>query len=279
MRIVKIVLAIVFVIIVTFFVVRSCAPTRPGTVLRHLPRPILLENVRPGKPVARPAPKAAPEAKMAIILDDWGNNFPLLSDAIQIHRPLTVSILPHLAHSRRIADEAFSKGLGVMLHMPMEPEGRNEPLEPQTIMVNFSDSQITRALDEALDSVPHAEGVNNHMGSAATSDRRVMQAVIAHLKEKNLFFVDSNVIPKTVGWRVAQSLGVRFARRDVFIDNDPHLAAVERELRKAAKAALARGRVVVIGHDKKATLEAIKEMAPEIERAGVRLVLVKELLE
>ena len=47
-------------------------------------------------------PTEIPKPKMAIILDDWGNNFGLVKAAVEIQRPLTLSILPNLAHSRRV---------------------------------------------------------------------------------------------------------------------------------------------------------------------------------
>ena len=143
----------------------------------------------------------------------------------------------------------------------------------------MADAEIVQLLDSALESVPHAAGVNNHQGSAATGDERVMKTVLGHLKNKNLFFVDSQVIATSVARRVAEEIGIPFTRRNVFIDNKATLEAVEQQLRAAEKIALTRGRVVAIGHDKKPTIEAIKEMVPELEKNGVELVLVKDLLE
>jgi polysaccharide deacetylase 2 family uncharacterized protein YibQ len=216
--------------------------------------------------------------KMAIILDDWGQNFSLLQYALEIRRPLTLAILPNLPHSHTIAEEAFRNKLGVMLHMPMQPKSGRQDLEPHTILTTMPDGDIVRYLNEALLSVPYAEGVNNHMGSAATSDLRVMRTVIRHLKSKNLFFIDSNVIATTKAPQAAKEAKIRFTQRDVFIDNEMNLAAIRLKLRQAKEIAKSKGEVVVIGHDKKMTLQAIKELVPEIEKEGVRLVLAKELL-
>ena len=46
-------------------------------------------------------------------------------------------------------------------------------------------------LERDLDSVPGAVGVNNHMGSAATADPRLMRVVARVLARRGLFFVDS----------------------------------------------------------------------------------------
>ena len=272
MKIFKIVLCIVFVMSVAFFVAKGCWHPKTTLVSKtpHFEVP--------------PAPKKTgivrlEHPKMAIILDDWGNSLLLLKNVEEINRPVTLSVLPHLAHSREIAEEAFGRGLGVMLHMPMQPKSFRQPLEPHTILTTMPDTEIVEYLDQAIESVPHAEGMNNHQGSAATSDERVMKTVLNHLKKKGLFFVDSQVVSTTVGRRVAKEIKIPFTKRDLFIDNQVTVEAIGQQLREAEKIALARGRVVVIGHDKKVTIKTIREMVPELEKNGIQLVLVKELLD
>jgi len=216
---------------------------------------------------------------MAIILDDWGNNFSMTKLAMDIQRPVTLSILPHLPQSTRIAEEAYKNNLGVMLHMPMQPKYRTKGLEPHTILLTTPDLFIIIYLDRALANVPHTEGVNNHMGSAATSDLRVMRTMLKHLSSKGLFFIDSNTGPTTAGPQVAGETGTRFNKRDVFIDNEMKPEVIKSQLERAKNIALRRGYVIVIGHDRKMTMKVIKEMVPMIEQAGIRFVLVKDLVE
>ncbi len=216
---------------------------------------------------------------MAIILDDWGHNLALTKVAVDIRRPLTLAVLPNLAHSRSIAEMAHANGLAVIVHMPMQPIGKNETLEPHTLKVDMPRSTILAYLDEAVSAIPYTEGMNNHMGSAVTSDLRVMNIVLSLLKKKGLFFVDSNVISSTVCPAVAKETGIRFAKRDVFIDNVLKPEVIKERLRDAENIALKTGLVVVIGHAKKTTLTAIAEMVPDIEAKGIRLVYAREIVE
>jgi polysaccharide deacetylase 2 family uncharacterized protein YibQ len=146
-------------------------------------------------------------------------------------------------------------------------------------MTTAPDETIRRLLDEAIASVPHAEGVNNHMGSAVTSDPRAMRVVLIHLKGKGLFFMDSNVVAESVAPQVAEEVQISFTKRDIFIDNQLNAEAIRKQLEVAKRIALETGSAVVIGHDRRVTLQAIKKMVPEFEKAGVRFVLVKELVE
>jgi uncharacterized protein len=281
----KIVLSAVFVVAVAFFVARAFWP-EPADV-RKPAKKVVLKKKKPALPVKKKAaPKKAPVAaappagssRMAIILDDWGMNASLVEDAVAIRRPLTLAVLPHLLHSREIAEEAHANGLSVMLHMPMQPKSLRSS-EAHAIRTNTPDDDIRYFLDKALAGVPHVQGVNNHQGSAATSDLRVMRTVLSHLKKKGYFFVDSKVIATSAADEAAEETGIRFASRDVFIDNEPAVEAVKAKLREAIELAQRKGSVVVIGHDKRSTLEAIRQMVPEIEKNGVKLVHAKELVK
>ncbi len=272
----KIVLAVLFVAAVSVWVAKGCIrPHKPVPGYKKVTAAVVRQSAARSATVA-PVPG---DFRMAIILDDWGTNYGLVKQAVEIHRPLTLSILPHLKHSKKIAEEAHQNGLGVMLHLPMEPKIAREKMEPHTILTTTPDLEVVRTLEEALAGIPYAEGVNNHTGSKATCDRRVMRLVLSRLKERGLFFVDSFVTAETVGPEVAGALGVNFAKRDSFIDNVNTREAIRKQLREATRIALKKGEVVVIGHDRKVTLAAIKDEVPQIEKQGVRLVLVRELVK
>jgi len=211
------------------------------------------------------------------VLDDWGRKYDIFEEVLALERPLTLAVIPHLPYSARIAREGRAAGLGIIVHFPMQPKAETH-VEPTTILTTTPDAVIKKRLDDAFRSVAGAQGMNNHQGSAATSDLRVMRTVLGHLKSKNVFFLDSNVISTTVGPRVAKEIGIPFTKRDVFLDNELDEDAIVEQLRKAKRIALSRGSAVAIGHDHDVTLAAIRRVLPEIEREGVRLVLAKDLL-
>jgi len=220
--------------------------------------------------------------QVAIVIDDCGyhdTTMPLLQT---IDRPLTLAILPHLAHSREIAEFGEGHHFEIMLHLPMEPEGDHTPTqrwEASTLTTRMSRQEIQRRLAGALESVPHARGINNHMGSKATTNATLMRSVLEELKARELYFVDSLVTPKSVADRLAAQVGVRFAERAVFLDNRADAAYIRRQLRELVAEAKQRGRAIGIGHDRSTTLRVIRDMVPEIEAAGVRLVYASAVVE
>ena len=271
-------LSILLVLAVAVFIARVFWPKPPARIQSSV-KTALQKKKKPPIAIKKTQVPAKVVPRMAIILDDWGMSVSLVDDAVAVGRPLTLSVLPHLAHSRDVAEAAHAQKLGVMLHMPMQAKSLKAPREPRTIRVASSDEEILDYLDQALANVPYVEGVNNHQGSAATSDARVMHTVLRHLKRKDLFFVDSRVIATSICAKEAEDVGIEFTTRDVFIDNVATVPAIKKQLREAIRLALKRGTAVAIGHDKKVTIEVIQQMVPEIEKSGVKIVFVKELLQ
>ncbi len=270
-------LAIAFAVVRVFWPQPSPVRKTPSQVTAKKKKAVLPAKKAVTIPWMAPSQKQPPP-EMAIILDDWGPSGSLVDEVLQFGKPVTLAVIPHLRRSAEVAEEAHAHGLGVMLHMPMQPKNA-KPSEPKTLMTSTSSGEIRRLLDEALSSVPYAEGVNNHQGSAATSDLRVMRTMLAHLKKKGLFFVDSKVIATSTAFQAARETGIPFASRDLFIDNVATVDAVKEKLRDALRLAQSRGRVVVIGHDRSVTLEALRQMVPEIDKSGVKLVLAREMVE
>lgn len=229
----------------------------------------------PKKPV-RPA-VAAVKGKIAIVLDDWGynlNNLPIIE---KIKLPITASVLPNLNYSREVAEELHSRGFEIMLHLPMEPKEKYR-LEKNTIMTSWREAAINKIIDEDLDSIVYAKGINNHMGSRATENSKTMEIVFKKLKKRNLFFLDSMVTSSSVCYNLARKMGLSYAKRDIFLDNKEYPAYIKEQINKLKLRAKSRGAAIGIGHDRKTTLEVLSEVMPQLEKEGYKLVFLSELV-
>ena len=234
---------------------------------------------KPG-PVPAPAVSGFPKGKgkIAIVLDDWGYTLRQVPVLAEIHRPLTVSILPSLPHSAEVAAAARAYGHPVILHMPMEAVNPHEPREADTLLTGMSRRDILDRLNRSFATVPGASGMNNHQGSKATSDPALMQVVLEEVKRRGILFLDSYTGHSVCG-EMAQRMGVRFARRDVFLDNSASPSAIQKQLVELARVAGKKGRAIAIGHDRPATLETLRDQIPALEAAGYTLVPLSEVTE
>lgn len=230
---------------------------------------------RPKKVIKTPT---IPKGKIAIVIDDWGYNLDNLYLLDQIKYPLTVSVLPMLGYSKAVAAEFHKRGFQIILHLPMEPHEKYR-LEKNTILASMDEQTIINIIVQDLADIHYAIGVSNHMGSKATEDLRTMSIVLKELKKRNLFFLDSLVSPKTVCSNLAAKLRVGFAKRDIFLDNKEEAEYIKGQIYKLKRRAEMYGRAIGIGHDRKITLEVLKETMPELEREGYKFVFVSELVK
>ncbi len=98
--------------------------------------------------------------------------------------PFTVAVMPFLPSTKQDAQLAHDRGLEVILHLPMEPvRGKKSWLGPGAITTDLSSDEIHKRIVAAIDDVPYAIGINNHMGSKATADERVMKILVEICKE------------------------------------------------------------------------------------------------
>ncbi len=255
----------------------SAEPPAPAATPVAPPAATRLPSAVPAaSPTSTPAANAQ-GPKLALIVDDCGQWITTERGFVALEIPLTLSVLPDVPYTSVIATEASHAGKGVMLHLPMETLSGLNP-GPGKVTTEMSDTQIVAQVQSDLAEVPLARGVNNHEGSKASADPRVMRAVIGVLAEHNLFFIDSKTNAASVGEDTARQMGVPTAARDVFLDNRADVAYSEAQLSQAAAIAQRTGSAIAIGHPRPTTLEAVRAMIPRLQALGIQFVLVQDLV-
>jgi len=231
------------------------------------------------KPAAVVLPVAKGGCKLSIVLDDWGYNKKNISALLELKQPITVAILPNLPFSKSIAVDAHKNNVEVILHLPLEAHDVSKMPEKGVINTGMSSEEALKRLQSALDSIPYLKGVSNHMGSKATEDEKLMKLLFIQFKKKNLYFLDSMVTNNSVCRKAADDTGIRFAERSVFLDNENTAEYIRGQLEQAIAIAKEKKVAVVIGHDRPLTLKAIKNMLPEFQREGVKLIYLSEAVK
>ncbi len=251
------------------------APTG-GAAKPSPPRDGASEGTRETIPgiAARPAVRG----KLVLVIDDAGYDSVALERFLAFPGPLAVSVLPDLPGSADAAKRVLRAGKSLMLHLPMEPEGTQNP-GPGAVFTAQKNDEIRKTVERHVTSLPGILGVNNHMGSKATRDERVMRAVIEVLKERSLFFLDSLTNGESVGKKVAAESNLPFLERSVFLDNEKDKTEIRGAFEKAKVVAEKRGYAVMIGHVWCSELaDVLMEIYPEILDEGFRFYPVSDLL-
>ena len=246
-------------------------------------------------PPAPPRPSSVPAdfepakggggGALAVVIDDVGNADGSLERLERLSGPLAIAVLPDAPKAHEAVALAKRKGWDLLVHLPMA--GAHGPAEPGTISSADDDATIALRVAAAIGKVPGAIGLNNHQGSVATADRRVVRAVLSVVRERGLFFLDSRTSAATVAAEEARALGLATIPRDVFLDDARAEAVAEGGVPEALSAAweralalsASRGHAVVIGHPGAASVDFLAARLPGLEKRGVLRVRLSELVD
>lgn len=240
----------------------------------------------PPREISKPAikrtlPRKTGKVRIALVIDDMGWNKEIAKEIEKINRPLTLSFLPKAPYSKTIFDALKNnRKFELILHVPLEPAPPAQCFDRGLLRADMSDEEITLQFrDNMKDFYPHVKGFNNHMGSLFTTDEKRMRILLQEARSRDMFFVDSMTSKKSVGYDVAKEMGLKTARRDIFIDNEEDTAYIEKQIRDLVETARKKGTAIGIGHARKNTISVLQKTIPEMEKDGVEIVPVSTLLE
>jgi polysaccharide deacetylase 2 family uncharacterized protein YibQ len=261
------------------------APKKPAIV----PKPAVKAE-EPVPQVVKPEPKkeegrtSEPPPKeelprFALVIDDLGYAAPELVTRLCAQKiPFSAAVLPFQEFTKESADIAQEHGKEVMLHLPMEPIGYPGPSKnPGAVLYDLPEGEIRQLVRKALDAVPHCKGVNNHMGSRITPDRKRMTWILEEIKARHCFFVDSRTEKDSVAYDVAEELKIPSVQRKVFLDDDKSYDEMAKQWERAIGIARKEGQVLIIGHIYPETVEALEKLIPK-SKGEVKFVKAGDLV-
>lgn len=237
-----------------------------------------LRFIRAGKKAAANDEPRYP--RVAIVIDDLGySRNGVVTDLLSLDLPLTIAVLPALPHSAFVLERAQDQGKCTILHLPMEPDDIQDS-DLEMVTTEMGEKDIERLVRRYINSLPGIEGVNNHQGSRATADPRVMTAVLETIQKERLFFLDSLTSSKSVAYNRARELGVATARNSLFLDADTEdVEVVEGRIRQLVSMARANGSAVGIGHPRRWTLDALRNSKTFLDNTDIELVFLSDIVE
>lgn len=238
------------------------------------------------KEAVKPAIKYT--AKMALVIDDCGYSVPLAQKLAALKYPVTFAVIPYTPYGKETAKIAKDSGNTLFIHYPMQPKSYPE-FDPGkgAIFLNMPEAliaSITRANMQYFGM--SLDGANNHTGSAFTEDEEKMTEALTYIKQYTPRFLDSYTSGNSKAYAVCRKMGMKCAVNSTFLDNEePGLVTgsdkqnhVHGQLVAAAKKALSNGSTIAIGHLRNDTVAALPYSLAEIEKMGVKIVPVTELM-
>ncbi len=231
----------------------------------------------PWRAFAAAVPDTQDRPLIAIVIDDLGHSPASVQRAVALDRAVTLAFLPYMEGVERNVWLARRAGHEVLVHLPMEPLGDEDP-GPQALATALDRDELLRRLYWSLSRFDQFVGINNHMGSKFSADPEAMRLVLDELKRRGLLYLDSATTPASVAPALAAEIGVPFARRDLFLDNDLETGAIGARLAELEQVARRQGQAVAIAHPHRESLEALEAWLPTLAGQGLALVPLSEIV-
>jgi len=174
-------------------------------------------------------PTALANNYVSIIIDDFANSLEYGNMAIEVPGPITLAFLPHTGFASVLAERAHDSGKEIMLHLPLQSI-QHYVQTPGILKLHMTHREFITQLQSNISSIPHAKGINNHMGSLLTQHPGHMDWLMAALAAQGSFyFIDSRTTTKSVASLYARKHNVPNLQRDIFLDPDFRPDTIRRE--------------------------------------------------
>lgn len=247
------------------------APVQTAMVRAMPPVPAAPTGVPAWRQFAVPATLAIGMPRVVIVIDDMGVDRKRSDRAAALPGPLTLAWLPYARDLPTQTASARAAGHELIVHVPMEPTGRDDP-GPGALLTRLDSETLRQRLAANLSAFDGFVGINNHMGSRFTADSSGMAVVFAELASRGLLFLDSRTTASTKAGSMATHYRVPMLSRDVFLDHQMNAAAVAASLAKVEEIARRKGVAIAIGHPHDVTTDALHQWLPTLAAKGIQLV-------
>ena len=219
------------------------------------------------------APNGGP--KLAIIMDDISTNAQV-RELKKLSIKVTPSIFPPEKEHPKTAE--LAKEFSVyMVHLPLQALNYTNE-KANTLRTGDSKEKISQRIKDIKKDFKGVKYINNHTGSGFTSDFKSTLALLDELKNSEIYFIDSLTTNKSTVLDASKKLGLKYAYRDVFLDNEQNVSKILKMINKAVAVAKKDGVAIAICHPYKSTFEALK-IAQKDAFNGVEVVYVDKIYE
>lgn len=221
---------------------------------------------------AEPLVAASGTPVVAIVIDDLGLDRARTERAIGLAGGVTLAFMTYAEGLPRWTAAARAARHELLVHVPMQPLSPQVDPGPNALTVGLSEAEIRQRLRWGLDRLEGYIGANNHMGSRFTENAAGMAVVMDELKARGLLFLDSRTTGASACAPLAAARDLPFAARNVFLDNEPTVPAVSRQIVALEDVARRHGSAIGIGHPHDGTLTALADWLPTASARGIVVV-------
>jgi polysaccharide deacetylase 2 family uncharacterized protein YibQ len=215
--------------------------------------------------------------KISIIVTNLGLNRRSTELALTLPKQFGLGFLPYTKSLTSLLNKAQNNGHEIYLYLPLQTSKSLDNPGRYALMTNLPPEENAVRLSVVLNSHAKYNGIYSNFKEVFTSDKQSCKGILDHLNDRNLIFILGKTSEKGLPEHIKSCKNI--IPTNIIIDIDPDKEAIEKELEKLVKVASKEGLALGYAQGLILTIEMLRDWAPSLEKRGIKLVPVSELLK
>lgn len=221
--------------------------------------------------------KSKENPKISIIVTNLGLNRRSTELALTLPKQFGLGFLPYTKSLTSLLNKAQNNGHEIYLYLPLQTSKSFDNPGRYALMTNLPPEENAVRLSVVLNSHVKYSGIYSNFKEVFTSDKQSSKGVLDQLSDKNLIFILGRTSDKALPEHIKSHKNI--IPTNIIVDIDPDKEAIEKELEKLIKIAKEEGVALGYAQGLILTIEMLRNWAPSLEKRGIKLVPVSELLK
>jgi len=215
--------------------------------------------------------------KISIVVTDLGLNIRSTELALTLPTQCALGFLPYTQGLKTLLNKAKDNEHEIYLYLPLQIINPLDKPGKYALMNNLAPGENEARLNAILNSQAHYEGVYSSYKEVFTDDAYVSEMIFDEVDNKNLIFILGKGLER--GERSHISSHNNVIPTNIIIDKETDKDSIENQLEELIKVAKNDGIALGYAQAFTLTIEMIRDWIPTLNKKGVQLVPVSELLK
>lgn len=215
--------------------------------------------------------------KISIVVTNLGLNRRSTELALTLPTQCGLGFLPYMQSLKPLLNKAQNKGHEVYLYLPLQTSKALDNPRKYALMNNLALEENEVRLNVILNSQARYDGVYSSYKEVFADDMNASSMIFDQLDDKNLIFILGKGLAKGVPGHISSHNNV--IPTNIIIDEEPDKDSIRSQLEELIRVAESNGIALGYAQGFTLTIEMIRDWIPTLNKKGVQLVPVSELLK
>jgi polysaccharide deacetylase 2 family uncharacterized protein YibQ len=215
--------------------------------------------------------------KISIVVTNLGLNRRSTELALTLPPQCALGFLPYTQSLKPLFHKAQAKGHEIYLYLPLQTSKALDNPGKYALMNNLASEENEVRLNVILNSHLRYNGVYSSYKEVFTDNMPASEMLFDQLSDKNLIFILGKGLSKGAQAHIASRNNV--IPTNIIIDKEPDKDSIRNQLEELIRVAKNEGIALGYAQGFTLTIEMIREWIPALNKQGVQLIPVSELLK